>query len=337
MRCILLLISYFTLLSSVSAQEDFLAKRYFEDGAFDKAVVFYEKLVEKEPTRIDYAEGLIASYQQLERYEDAENFLLRVLARAKHDPSFNIELGYNFAIQNNSEKANEYYNKAISVIDENPYYSYGMGIRFQKHALLEYAIKAYSKGMELNPDLDYNYQMARLYGEQGNIDKMFTSYLSLIRKGKSSLSNVLRNFDDFVSEDPEAENNIKLKTILLQSAQKDPNVVWNQLLSWLFVQQKQYNSAFRQEKAIYKRMDGARMQRLENLGDIALKDSDTEVAQSIFEYIIENSNDEVTKLNAQLNIIDIQLLNADEKALNAVQKQYDELLEIHGYKSQTKF
>jgi len=335
MRFILLLISYFTLLSSVSAQEDFLAKRYFEDGAFDKAVVFYEKLVEKEPTRIDYAEGLIASYQQLERYEDAENFLLRVLTRAKHDPSFNIELGYNFAIQNNSEKANEYYNKAISVIDENPYYSYGMGIRFQKHALLEYAIKAYSKGMELNPDLDYNYQMARLYGEQGNIDKMFTSYLSLIRKGKSSLSNVLRNFDDFVSEDPEAENNIKLKTILLQSAQKDPNVVWNQLLSWLFVQQKQYNSAFRQEKAIYKRMDGARMQRIENLGDIALKDNDTEVAQSIFEYIIENSNDEVTKLNAQLNIIDIQLLNADEKALNAVQKQYDELLEIHGYKSQT--
>ena len=29
------------------AQDDFLAKQYFNDGDFEKAVVFYEKLVEK--------------------------------------------------------------------------------------------------------------------------------------------------------------------------------------------------------------------------------------------------------------------------------------------------
>ena len=53
MRLTFFLISYFTLLSFASAQDDFLAKRYFEDGAFDKAVVFYEKLVEKDPIRTD--------------------------------------------------------------------------------------------------------------------------------------------------------------------------------------------------------------------------------------------------------------------------------------------
>ncbi|KAG1649512.1 hypothetical protein GQR58_028921 [Nymphon striatum] len=179
--------------------------------------------------------------------------------------------------------------------------------------------------MELNPKLDYNYQMARIYGEQGDIDRMFSSYLSLIIEGKSSLSNVVRNIDDFITSDSENENNQKLKTILLQNAQKDPNVTWNQLLSWLFVQQKQYGSAFRQEKAIYKRMDGASIQRLENLGDIALEDLETDAAQDIFEYIIENTNDEVTRLNAQLNLIDIQLLDAEEKQLIEVQKQYEEL------------
>ncbi|MFK7812701.1 MAG: tetratricopeptide repeat protein [Maribacter sp.] len=319
----------------MSAQEDFLAKRYFEDGDFEKAVVFYEKLVEKDPRRTDFSEGLIACYQQLERYEDAEKFLLNALKLNRPYPTFYIELGYNYTLQDISEKANEYYDKAIAVIDENPNYGYGIGFRFQKYALLDYAIKAYSRAMELNPKLDYNYQMARIYGEQGNIEKMYTSYLTLIRDGKSSMSNVLRNFDDFISEDAEAENNLKLKTILLQNAQKDPDVLWNQLLSWLFVQQKQYGSAFRQEKAIYKRMDGAQMLRLENLGDLTLEDNDAEIAQNIFEYIIENSNDEVTQLNAQLNIIDIQLLDADEKVLNAVQKQYEELIEINGYRSQT--
>ncbi|MFS4493146.1 tetratricopeptide repeat protein [Maribacter sp. 2308TA10-17] len=329
--CIFLLI----LTTSIFAQEDFLAKRYFEDGDYEKAVVFYEKLVEKDPRRTDYTEGLIACYQQLERYEDAEKFLLHALEMGRPYPTLFIELGYNYTLQDISEKADQYYNKAIAVIDENPNYGYGIGFRFQKYALLDYALKAYSRAMELNPKLDYNFQMARIYGEQGNIDKMFSAYLVLIRQGKASMSNVIRNFDDFISEDAESENNIKLKTILLQNAQKDPDVIWNQLLSWLFVQQKQYSSAFRQEKAIYKRMDGSSMQRLENLGNLALDDSDTEIAQSIFEYIIENTNDEVTKLNSQLNIIDIQLLDADEKVLNTVQEQYEELIEIHGYKSQT--
>jgi tetratricopeptide (TPR) repeat protein len=317
------------------AQDDFLAKRYFEDGDYEKAVVFYEKLVEQEPRRTDYAEGLIACYQQLERYTDAETFLLKQIEMGRPNPTFFIELGYNYTLQNSPERANEYYDQAIGMIDKNPNYGYGIGFRFQKYALLDYAIKAYGKAMKLNPKLDYNYQMARIYGEQGDIDRMYDSYLSLIANGKSSLSNVLRNFDDFVTADPENENNVKLKTILLKNAQKDPNVLWNQLLSWLFVQQKQYGSAFRQEKAIYKRQDGPSLQRLENLGNISQEDDAIETAQSIYEFIIENANDEVTKLNAQLNIIDIQLIDADAKELATVQKKYDELIAVHGYKMPT--
>ena len=335
MRSILLLVSYFVLLSFAYGQEDFLAKRYFEDGDFEKAVVFYEKLVEKNPRRTDYSEGLVACYQQLERYQDSEKFLKEALEMPNPYPTFYIELGYNYTLQDLSEKATEYYDKAIAVIDENPNYGYGIGFRFQKYALLDYAIKAYSRAMELNPKLDYNFQMARIYGEQGKIDKMYSSYLSLIRNGKSSMTNVLRNLDDFVSEDAEAENNIKLKTILLQNAQKDPDVLWNQLLSWLFVQQNQFSSAFRQEKAVYKRMEGASIQRLENLGEIALAGNDKETALDIYNYIIKNSVHEVTQLNAQLNIIDIELLTANEKELNNVQNRFDELLEIHGYKSPT--
>lgn len=317
------------------AQDDFLAKQYFNDGEFEKAVVFYERLVEKNPRRTDYAEGLIATYQQLERYSDAEKFLLKKINEGKAYPTLLIEFGYNYTLQNLPEKANEYFKKAIAKIDKNPNFGYGIGFRFQKYALLDQALEAYSKSMELNPKLNYNYQMAKIYGEQGDIEKMYTSYLKLIREGKTSKSNVLRNIDDFISSDAENENNLKLKKILLQNAQKDPDILWNELLSWLFVQQKQYGSAFRQEKAIYKRMDGATLQRLEGLGDLALEDDEIETAKEIFEYIANNSNDEITTLNAQLNLIDIQLLERGMKKLGAVQKQFDELIAIHGYKSQT--
>ncbi len=325
----------FFLSTGAFAQDEFLAKRYFEDGDYEKAVVFYEKSVKKNPRRADYIEGLIACYQQLERYADAEVFLLKEIDKDHPNPTFYIELGYNYTLQNIPEKANRYYDRAVSMIDENPNYGYSIGLRFQKYALLNYAIKAYSRAMELNPKLDFNFQMARIYGEQGNIEKMYSAYLILIVEGKSSMSKVLRNIDDFVTSDAENENNIKLKTLLLKGAQKNPDIIWNRLLSWLFVQQNQYASAFRQEKAIYKRIDGSSMQRLENLADIALENTEIETAQSIYEYIIDNTNDEVTKLNAQLNSIDIQILQGGEKQLAGVQRQFDKLITVHGYKSQT--
>ena len=319
----------------VVAQDDFLAKQYFNDGDFEKAVVFYEKLVEINPRRTDYSEGLIACYQQLERYGEAEEYLLQKINEGNTYPILLIELGHNHALQNAPEKAAEYYEMALTKINENPNFGYSIAYRFQKYALLDYALKAYSRAMELNPKLDYNYQLARIYGEQGNIDKMYSSYLNLLINGKTSKSNVLRNIDDFISSDADNENNIKLKKILLKKAQQNPDVLWNDLLSWLFVQQKQYNSAFRQEKAIFRRMEGGSIQRLISLGNLTLEDNEKEIAKSIFEYVVEQSADEVTRLNAQLNLIDIELMDANKKTLAEVGKQYEALVEIHGYKSQT--
>lgn len=317
------------------AQDDFLAKQYFNDGAFEKAVVFYEKLVEKNPRRTDYSEGLVACYQQLERYDEAEEYLLQKINEGNTYPLLLIELGHNHALQNASDKAAEYYNEALDKIDENPNFGYSIAFRFQKYSLLNYALKAYARAMELNPKLDYNYQLARIYGEQGNIDKMYSSYLNLLINGKTSKSNVLRSIDDFISSNAANENNIKFKKLLLRNAQQNPDVLWNDLLSWLFVQQKQYNSAFRQEKAIFKRMEGGSIQRLVSLGNLALEDNEKEISKTIFEYVVEKSADEVTILNAQLNLIDIQLMDANQKTLAEVKKQYEVLEETHGYKSQT--
>lgn len=320
---------------AVVAQEDFLAKQYYADGDFEKAVVFYEKLAEKSPRRTDYLQGLISCYQQLERYKDAENYLSRQLKTRNPHPTLLIEMGYNYALQNLTEKANTYYDKALAVIDKNPNYGYALGYQFQKYTLLDRALAAYKKAMELNPELDYNYQLARIYGEQGDIEKMYSSYLDLLQNGKTSKSNILRSIDDFVSSDPEDTNNLILKKILLERAQKTPDVIWNEFLSWLFVKQQQYSSAFRQEKAIYKRMEGSTVKRLENLGDIAFEEGESAIAKDIYEYIKNETTDDITKLDAELNLIKIDLLNTDKNRLEAIQKRYQNLIDEYGYRPQT--
>lgn len=320
---------------TLCAQEDFLAKQYFSDGDFEKAVVFYEKLTEKNPRRTDYVQGLIACYQQLERYEDAENFLSEQLKMRSPHPSLLIEMGYNYTLQDLPEKANKFYDQAISVIEKNPNFGYALGFQFQKYSLLDRAITAYQTAMQINSALDYNYQLARIYGEQGDVEHMYKSYLNLISTGKTSKSNILRSIDDFVTNDPESKNNLLLKQILLEKAQKNPELIWNELLSWLFVQQKQYGSAFRQEKAIYKRSEGGTTQRLENLGEMTLEENETSIAKDIFEYISKETSNEITRLNAELNLIDIALLEAEGKQLDAIQKKYEELVAVHGYKGST--
>ncbi|KQC30287.1 tetratricopeptide repeat protein [Flagellimonas eckloniae] len=334
MRYILFFIS-FLFLSSVQSQEDFLAKQYFNDGDYDKALVFYEKLVKKNPRRTDYSEGLVACYQQLERYGDAEKFLLAKIEDSYAFPTFFIELGYNYTLQNQPEKATDYYDKAIQKIDENPNFGYSVGYRFQKYALLEQAILAYKRAMVLKPELNYDFQLARIYGEQGDIEKMYQSYLNLIYEGKTSRSNILRNIDDFISEDSSNPNNVLLRKVLLKNAQKNPDILWNELLSWLFIQQKQYNSAFNQEKAIFKRTDETSLDRMENLGQITLEDKDYENATTVFEYIVAHSNNPVSKLNAELHLIDIELVNANGKKLDAVEKKFQALVGEYGNQSRT--
>lgn len=242
---------------SAHAQDDFLAKQYLNNGDYEKALVFYERLVKQHPRRTDYAESMVICYQQLEEYQKAEDYLFQRIESGYVYPSIYIELGYNHTLQENDTEATQYYDEAIEIINENPNYGYGIGLKFQKYALLDYAIKAFSKAMEINPELEYNFQLARIYGEKGDVSKMYDHYLQLLQNGKVSKTNVLRSIDDFVTSDAENENNIKLRKALLKRAQKNPEVLWNELLSWLYVQQKQYKSAFNQEKAVYKRSEVA--------------------------------------------------------------------------------
>ncbi len=317
------------------AQDDFLAKQYFNDGEYEKALVFYEKLVDQNPRRMDFAENMIRCYQQLEYYEKAEGFLMGRLESGNAFPTIYIELGYNYRLQENTQQATVYYKKALEAIEKNPNYGYGIGVGFQRFSLLDFALQAFERAMELNPELDYNFQIAQIYGEQGNIEKMFVAYLQLLDKGRSTLGNVLGKIGDFITEDADNENNRILKKVILQKAQKDPDVLWNEMLSWLYAQQKQYNFAFTQEKAIYKRAEGSTFERMEALGNTSLENDAVDIAQQVFEYIVKNSSEIVTRLNAQLHLLDIELLRAEEKDFDRIDTSYQELMNTYGYQVPT--
>jgi tetratricopeptide (TPR) repeat protein len=220
-------------------------------------------------------------------------------------PAFYIELGYNYQLQNNLETANDYYSQALASIDINPNNVFSVARGFQKHTLLNEALLAYEKAMVLKPDLNFKLQMAQIYGEQGDVEKMLISYIDFAEANEVALNNIKRAINDFITDDSLNENNILFRKILLRKIQQEPNIIWNNLLSWLFIQQKDFGKAFIQEKAIFKRRPES-LNRIVELSNIALNEKDYVAAKDMLNYLINTAQDLETLLDTHYNLLKIE-------------------------------
>jgi tetratricopeptide (TPR) repeat protein len=290
--------------ANMNAQDDIFAKDYFENGEYEKALIEYKKLYNKSPNNINYINRVVESFQQLEQYIEAQQFLLNLLERIKF-PAFYIELGYNYQLQNNLETANDYYSQALASIDINPNNVFSVARGFQKHTLLNEALLAYEKAMVLKPDLNFKLQMAQIYGEQGDVEKMLISYIDFAEANEVALNNIKRAINDFITDDSLNENNILFRKILLRKIQQEPNIIWNNLLSWLFIQQKDFGKAFIQEKAIFNRRPES-LNRIVELSNIALNEKDFVAAKDMLNYLINTAQDLETLLDTHYNLLKIE-------------------------------
>ncbi|EGV43748.2 tetratricopeptide repeat protein [Bizionia argentinensis JUB59] len=321
------------LLSSISlfSQEDLLAKEYVKNGEFEKALIAYKDLYRKSSNNNVYFLELVKTHQQLEQLDQAEALLIKQIERVLY-PALYVELGYNFQLKDNLDAAKTNYNIAINYLDENPNYVFSVAKFFENRTLLNEAIATYEKAMELKPTLNFSIQLATIYGEQGNIEKMFSNYLNFVNINNSYLNTIKRAMSDFISEDSENENNILLRRILLKNIQQEPNLLWNNLLSWLFIQQKEYNKAFAQEKAIFNRQPES-LDRIEELAIVAMNDKDFNSAKTIFTYLAETAQNPDVQIGAHYNLLQIELKTLTD--LNAIENTYLELFETFGKTRQT--
>lgn len=316
------------------AQSEALAKNYFEQGEYEKALSIYKKLIKTNPNRIDYVLSTVEVHQQLEQFNEAEQLIREQLDSRRRLPQLYVDLGHNYTLQNKDSLAARANNDAIQFLNQSPNYAYTIGKTFEGYSLLDEAVITYETAMNMDPNLNLNPQLARIYGEQGALEKMFDTYLNLIQANPSYRSIAQRNFSLYVTEDSNNEANSMLRITLLKRLQENPKLLYNELLSWLFIQQKEYKKAFIQEKAIYKR-DGDNLSGIVDLGFIASNDSDYENAEAAFNYAIENSATPEEKLRNYQYLMKIKLKTVSEKEYPTIAKEFETLLESYGRDKQT--
>ncbi|WP_121667277.1 tetratricopeptide repeat protein [Mesonia aquimarina] len=328
-------ILFFLFSSFAFSQSLELAKNYFEQGEYEKAKSVYKKLYQENPRNLQFTYGLISSMQELAEYEEVENILLNNKKQLSIYPNLLVELGYNYQLQEENEAAEKYYRQAIDKVNDQPNYAYPIGNAFQKYSLLEEAVQVYEISLSERPNASITVQLARIYGEQGQIEKMFNSFIKLIEEKPEYFYAVNRNFSAYVTEDPENEANQVLRKLLLKKIQQEPKVLYNELLSWLFTQQNDFKKAFIQEKAIAQRSPEKNLSKISSLALIAAEAGEIEDAKEILNYVTENAATDRNKIAAYGNLMQIKIDNSSSEDIEKIEEDFQQIFESFGKENET--
>lgn len=324
----LLSIAFLFLTIWVHAQNEQLANNYFDRGEFEKALISYDGLLKSQPGNSNYFQRTIECYQQLQQFDKAEKALQERLDKYKQSILL-VELGYNYQLQKNQDKADKYYNQAIDKIKKNAVEVHGIAYTFEKKSLIDYALLAYKTATEKEPKMSFNFQMAMLYGQKGNTDLMIEMFLQESAQNPQNLPVIQNQLSRFMIEDTGSTFNESLKKALLLRAQKTQDIFWNDFLSWYFVQLKEYSKAFIQQKAIYKRNPDS-FANIVDLAEMAIEDNDTSSATEILTFVLANTKDLDLKIQAHSYLMKMKIDHATEKDYPVIANELGQLIKEFG-------
>lgn len=306
------------------SQNEQLAQYYYDKGDFEKAKISFEELLKATPQNSQYFLRIVDCYQQLQQYDIAEKAIQERFDKYKQGTLL-VELGYNFQLQKNEASAKKNYDEAIERINKNPNEVYGIGNSFERKVLLEYALKSYQIATKLQPNFNFNYQIALLHGQLGNTEMMISTFLDEAFYNPQNSVMIQNQLARYMIDEGDTGFNEALRKALIIRTQKNQDIFWNRYLSWFYVQQKEFEKAFIQEKAIYKR-DQESLANILNLGQLAIEEDNPQAAKEILGFVLENTQDLELLIQANSYLIKMKIATAQENEYSAINLELDGLL-----------
>lgn len=317
----------------VFSQNDQLAQYYFDKGDFEKAKISFEELLKEAPQNSQYFLRSVECMQQLQQYDAAEKAIQQRLSKYPQGYLV-VELGYNFQLQKNDAKAKEYYNQAVEKVKKNPNEVYGIANAFEKKVLLDYALQCYQSATKSDQNFNFSYQIGLLYGQMANLEMMVTTLLDEAFANPQNSIRIQNQFVRFMADEGDDSFNQLLRKALILRTQKNQDLFWNHYLSWFYVQQKEFDKAFIQEKAIYKRNPES-LNAIVNLGQLAIQEERDETAQEILTFVLENTQDKDLVLQVETYLIQLKIEKATAADLAAIKLKLETLVQQFGIVPQT--
>lgn len=264
-----------------------LAEYYYNEGQFEQAKLYYEKIYKTNKTnRVynNYLNTLIA----LGEFDEAEKMAKKNVKENSKDGVSYVKLGELYKRFDKLPEAKEQFELAIKKVEATRSNIIRLSNEFAQINEYEYALKSYQKGkVEGKDGYNYSYEIANMQGNLGDLDGMTESFLDLIATEPNYIQTVQNSLNRNLNLAENEANMDMLKTKLLKRSQKNPEtIIYTEMLTWLFMQKKDFASAFVQASALDKRL-GENGGRIMNLAQLATNNKDFETAKKAFQYIID--------------------------------------------------
>ena len=316
-----------------------LAQYYYNNGEFDKAVVYYQTLYSKSPTKVyfvRYFDCLI----KVKNRKEAEKILKRQINSNRKDVELKIMLGLFYEEDKDIKATEKIFSELISDLTPNPTQIIELSNAFRSKNKIDFALKALEKGRKLLKDsYPLNVQLAEIYASNGDFDNMFKELINLLELSitqKSAVQNTLMRFIDFTN--PESKEFISLKSILLEKTQKNSdNIIYSEMLIWFYIQSANFSAAITQSIALDKRFNYAGEYVLD-VGKMALENRNYEQARKAFKYVISLGQEypfygEAERLNLNVRFTELTTnRNYSQQEIDETIKEYQQTISRLGAK-----
>lgn len=284
-----------------SSQDRQLADQYLNNAEYEKAAELYDKLMDKDPfgTYPQYYRCLLA----MKNYSEAEKLTKKIIKKLDQ-PNYYVDLGYIYAQQGQSDKAKAQYDKALKMLKPDQGSVMTLAAVFMSKGESEYALQTYMQGRNMLRGIyDFYFEVAEVYYQKGDFAKMTDEYLNAVEDNPMTQQSVLNVLQARVGIDPDNSRTEYLRTSLLRRIQKNPDKPeFSEMLIWLFIQQKDFDSAFLQAKALDKRQkeDGTRLM---SIGNMAASNESYDVALKCYQYVIDKGPTSSNYIQARMELL----------------------------------
>jgi len=266
--------------------EEQLALQFYQNQDYTKASELFEQLYENKPSQY-YYQYLLMSWVETKEYGKAER-LIKKCQRAEPDaPRYMVDLGYINFRSGNPEKAKKLYDDALKKLGPNQQQVFELANAFMTRGENDYAIRTYQKGRQImNNSYPFGFELASVYERMGDFENATEEYLNMLDVNKSYMNTVQDRIQMTLSFDVNNEKNEILRKTLLSRAQKSPdNTNYAELLWWYSIQQKDFDLAFLQARALDRRFK-ENGDKLVSLASLALSNEKYGVAIDCYQYLV---------------------------------------------------
>lgn len=311
-----LLTCFFVLTAWVIQAQDVdrrLADQYYNNGEYDKALMYYEKLYDNTNEQF-YFERVVKCLVETEDFESAEKMMKKAVRKGWGGVDMQMDLGKLYRDTDQDKKARKTWEDIIDNLDGNRNEIIKIARDFARMGEYQLALDTYDKGKELIRGFyAFNYEIAEVYGQMGRHEEMIDLYLELIEVNpgyERSVRSVLNRNIDF-QEDHELVDVLR-KRLLKKVQNKPENQIFPEMLIWLYMQQNDFHGAFTQARALDKRNneDGSRLM---DLASMARANKQYDVARDAYAEVAKKGHRNRHYLNAVQNKLSVEKEKLDRQ------------------------